>query len=361
MLAAMAAGYQRMLARDAAYYAARRVGVGGPVIRHEVPRLNLGKILGGALQARALAYLSLQQDADGVDLAGLRDLTKSAAAGAGFESMIACEHVLGGRAFHAGSRVNDARVNLHLFGVVEGEDDLILMGMVRDVTQRFVDGYLSPLLGSIDAANTARDGRKLPAEQRILRIGPATLLRHPRRALPAVVRLLVQPKLWLLAGWVARNAVAGLLRLPLEVLPAAVLPRYRSLPAPLRGYARYAERKLRLLRWSYLGLSLFYQLELTRAQIPLQRFGKCIEHLVSMLAVCHHAALGDATMRQVAALQAQLLQDKYRAVRLLSGLRAMQRTRRAVAGVGASVEAGTCSLLDDVEPQAFGHPWDRPS
>ena len=58
--------------------------------------------------------------------------------------------MLGGRAFHGGSRVNEARVNLHLFGVVEGEDDLILMGMVRDVTQRFVERYLSSLLGVID-------------------------------------------------------------------------------------------------------------------------------------------------------------------------------------------------------------------
>jgi alkylation response protein AidB-like acyl-CoA dehydrogenase len=97
MLAAMASGYQRMLARDASYYAMRRLGVGGPVIRHEVPRLNLGKILGGALQSRALAYLALQQDTDRVDLAGLRDLTKSAAAGASVESMRAAEHVLGGR------------------------------------------------------------------------------------------------------------------------------------------------------------------------------------------------------------------------------------------------------------------------
>ena len=156
MLAAMAAGYQRMLARDASHYALQRIGVGGPVIRHEMPRLNLGRILGGALQARSLAYLSLQQDADGADLAGLRDLTKSAAAGAGVESMLACEHVLGGRAFHGGSRVNDARVNLHLFGVVEGEDDLILMGMVRDVTQRFVERYLSSLLGVIEAGERDR-------------------------------------------------------------------------------------------------------------------------------------------------------------------------------------------------------------
>jgi alkylation response protein AidB-like acyl-CoA dehydrogenase len=360
MLAAMAAGYQRMLARDASHYALQRVGVGGPVIKHEVPRLNLGRILGGALQARSLAYLSLQQDADGVDLAGLRDLTKSASAGAGIESMLACEHVLGGRAFHGGSRVNDARVNLHLFGVVEGEDDLILMGMVRDVTQRFVDRYLGSLLGVIEAANKASSGTTLPAEQRILRIGAGTLLRRPGRSLAALARLAVQPSVWRLGGWVVGNAAVDLARLPLRLLPAAAFPRYSTLPAPLRGYARYAERKLRMLRWSYLGLSLFYQLELTRAQIPLQRFGKCIEHLVSMLAICHHAALGDETMRDVAALQAQLLQDKYRALRLFSGLRSMQRTRGAVARIGQSLEAGRCSLIDDIEAQPFGHSWEAP-
>jgi hypothetical protein len=360
MLAAMAAGYQRMLARDASHYARQRSGVGGPVIRHELPRLNLGRILGGALLARSLAYLSLQQDADGVDLAGLRDLTKSAAAGAAVESMLAAEHVLGGRAFHSGSRVNDARVNLHLFGVVEGEDDLILMGMVRDVTQRFVDRYLSALLGVIDAANTARDGTKVPAEQRILRIGLGTFLRYPGRTLAAKLHLVVQPKFWLLGAWVIGNAIADVVRLPLRLVPAAALPRYRALPRPLRGYARYAERKLRMLRWTYLGLSMFYQLELTRAQIPLQRLGKCIEFLVSMLAVCHHAALGDETMRQVAALEAQLLRDKYRALRLLSGLRSMQRTRRVVADVGATLEAGRCSLIADVDAEPFGHPWDAP-
>ena len=185
MLAAMAAGYQRMLARDASHYALRRSGVGGPVIRHEMPRLNLGRILGGALQARSLAYLSLQQDADGVDLAGLRDLTKSAAAGAGVESMLACEHVLGGRAFHGGSRVNEARVNLHLFGVVEGEDDLILMGMVRDVTQRFVE-RLSEL-----AARRHRSGERHARRRQAAR--RATHLAHrPRSAAeasgPRVVR-----------------------------------------------------------------------------------------------------------------------------------------------------------------------------
>ena len=171
-----------------------------------------------------------------------------------------------------------------------------------------------------------------------------------------MARLIVQPRLWLLAGWVLRSAAADAARLPLRLLPAGAFARYRALPAPLRGHARYAERKLRMLRYSYLGLSLFYQLELTRAQIPLQRLGKCIEHLVSMLAVCHHAALGDETMRDVAVLQAQLLQDKYRAVRLFSGLRSMERTRRAVASIGNSLETGRCSLLEGIEPEPFGHP-----
>ena len=99
MLAAMSAGYQRMFAADAAHYAAVRDGVGGRVIKHDLPRLGIAKMLGGALQARALAHLSLQQDTDGVDLAGLRDLTKSAASGTAMESLIACERVLGGRSF----------------------------------------------------------------------------------------------------------------------------------------------------------------------------------------------------------------------------------------------------------------------
>jgi hypothetical protein len=39
----------------------------------------------------------------------------------------------------------------------------------------------------------------------------------------------------------------------------------------------------------------------------------------------------------------------------------MQRTRRAVADIGAALEAGRCSLIDDIEPQPFGHPWDLPT
>lgn len=358
MLAAMSAGYQRMLARDAAFYAIRRIGVGGPVIKHELPRLALGRMLGGSLQARALAYLSLRQDADGVDLAGLRDLTKSAAASVGLESMIACERVLGGRAFDGGSRVNAARVNLHLFGVVEGEDDMIRMGMVRDVTQAFVRERLAVLLDVIRAANVGRDGQPVDADKRLLSIGPGAFLKAPARSSKALVALLGQRGFWRLMIWIVKQAGLGLLRLPLRLVPASLLPRYVGLPLRLRRYARFAERKLRGLKWTYLGLSLIYQLELTRAQIPLQRLGLCIEHLVSILAICHHVARQpDESQRDIAVLQAQLLKDKYDTIKLIGGLRELARLRRAVARVGRRIEDEQLGLFDGLDPEPFAHPW----
>ncbi len=358
MLAAMSAGYQRMLARDASYYAILRQGVGGPIIRHELPRLALGRMLGGSLQARALAFLALEQDASGADLAGLRDLTKSAAASVGLESMIACEHVLGGRAFDSASRVNAARVNLHLFGVVEGEDDMIRMGMVRDVTLPFVRRYLAPLLDVIRESNVGADGEPVPPAARLLAIGPKSLRRYPGRTLAAAGRLLLRAGFWRLLGWVVWNAVADLLRLPARLLPASMRSRYASLPAGLRRHACFAETRLRSLRWRYLALSMFYQLELTRAQIPLQRFGLCIEHLVSMLALCHHAAAGDESEQQVAALQAQLLKDKYDSIKLLRAPAEIGRLRATVGAIGDRIEAGELSMLDDVDAEPFAHPWD---
>jgi alkylation response protein AidB-like acyl-CoA dehydrogenase len=358
MLAAMSAGYQRMLARDASHYAMKRIGVGGPVIKHELPRLALGRMLGGSLQARALAYLSLQQDTDGVDLAGLRDLTKSAAATTGLESMIACEHVLGGRSFDGRSRVNAARVNLHLFGVVEGEDDMIRMGMVRDVTLRFVKEYLAALLDVIREANTDAEGKPVEASERILCIDLRTFLMYPGRCSTALLRLVKHSGFWKLGGWIARSAGTDLVRLPLRLVPTALMPRYAGLPPTLRRYARFAEQKLRGLRWTYLGLGLIYQLELTRAQIPLQRLGLCIEHLVSMLALCHHASLQDKSEHAVAALQAQLLKDKFKAIGLLGSLGELRRLRAAVDAIGKDIEAGENAMLRSVKAEPFAHPWD---
>jgi alkylation response protein AidB-like acyl-CoA dehydrogenase len=360
MLAAMASGYQRMFAADAAAYARSRQGVGGAVIKHELPRQHLGRMLGGALQSRALSHLSLEQDASGTDLAGLRDLTKSAAATSALESQIACERVIGGRAFDRSSRVHDARGNMHVFGVVEGEDDLILMGMVKDVTDAWTSRYMAGLLGVIQSINVGADGKPLPAADRILRLTPLTFLRQPRRCLLATVRLLTTLSFWKLVLWIVGNLLLEVLRLPLLVLPSRWIPRYQLLPEGLRRYARFAEARLRWLRWAYLGINLWFQLELTRAQIPLQRLGKTIEQLVTMLALCHHTAHHDASEQHIAALQCEQLQTRVKGSRLLTGLLQMERLRHLVEKVGDDVEKGQCSLLAGVKPQPVAHAWDAP-
>jgi hypothetical protein len=318
-------------------------------------------MLGGALQSRALSHLSLQQDADGFDLAGLRDLTKSAAATTALESQIACERVLGGRSFDQSSRVHQARHNMHVFGVVEGEDDLILMGMVKDVTDTFTTRYMAGMLGVIQSINEGPDGKPLPPDRRILRITPLLSLREPKRVLQATTRLLTKGAFWLLVLWIVANLLLELLRLPLRLLPTSWLPRYQLLPQGLRGYARFAESRLRSLRWAYLGINLWFQLELTRAQIPLQRLGKVIEQLVSMLALCHHAAaLQDDGLRRVAALQCEQLATRVRGTRLLTGLLQMDRLRTLVGAVGDDIEKDQCSLLKGVRPEPFAHPFEPP-
>lgn len=358
MLAAMAAGYQRMFAADAAAYALSRDGVGGLVGKHELPRQHLGRMLGGALQSQALSHLSLQQDAEGIDLAGLRDLTKSAAATSALESQIAAERVIGGRSFDKSSRVHEARANMHVFGVVEGEDDLILMGMVKDVTDAWTSRYMASMLSVIQSINEGPDGKPLPPDQRLLRITPLTVLTQPGKVLLATRRLLGKFAFWRLGGWVLGNALIELLRLPLYLLPTAWIPRYQLLPVPLRRYARFAEQRLRWLRWAYLGINLHFQLELTRAQIPLQRLGKVIEQLVTMLALCHHGAQRDGSQQRIAALQCEQLMTRVQGNRLLTGLWQMDRLRALVGQVGDDLEKKQCSLIAGVKPQPFAHVWE---
>jgi alkylation response protein AidB-like acyl-CoA dehydrogenase/uncharacterized membrane protein len=357
MLAAMSAGYQRMLAADAVHFARQRDGVGGRVIKHELPRLNLGKVLGGALQARALSHLSLQQDHSGTDLAGLRDLTKSAAAGTALESLHATEHVLGGRTFHLGQRSSDARANLHVFGVVEGEDDLILMGMVKDLTADFTGRYMAGLLGIIEGLNRGPDGQPVPAEQRILRINLQTFLRAPGKVLQATLKLVTLGSFWGLVGWILSNAVVELLRAPLRLVPTAWLGRYRALPEALRTPARRAEERLARLRWSYLFVNLWFQLELTRAQLPLQRLGKAIEHLTSIVALCWHVAGQSPELQRLAALQVHLLEQKLRGLRIATGLLEIERLRGLVAAVGQDLEGPAAPLIAGLEPEPFAAPW----
>src|SRR5262249_51238075 len=155
-----------------------------------------------------------------------------------------------------------------------GENDLILMGMVKDVTAAFTDRYLAGLLGVIQSTNQDAQGKPLPEAQRLLRLGPAEFRRAPGRCARATARLLAQSGFWRLVAWVVANALDDLAAVPGRLVPAAWLARYAALPAGLRPFARFAERRLRALRWTYLRINLVLQLELTRAQIPLQRLGK---------------------------------------------------------------------------------------
>ncbi|MGH8141584.1 MAG: acyl-CoA dehydrogenase family protein [Steroidobacteraceae bacterium] len=357
MLAAMSGGYQRMLAVDASRFARERPGVGGLVINHELPQLAIARMLGGSLQARSLAFLSLAQDAAGVDLAGLRDLTKSAAAQTGVESMMACEHVLGGRSFAQHSRVNAARANLHLFGVVEGEDDLIRMGAVKDVTLPFVDRYLSPLLDVLRRANTDAGGKTVASEERILRLGMREFLRFPRRSLVALGRLLVAPGLLPLGGWICGNAALDLARAASRVIPSGWLRAYRSLPPALRGHVRLAEWELRQARWTYLRLSLSFQLQLTSAQVALQRLGQRLEWLVSILALCHHSAVQDPSQQRIADLQCLLLRERVHASRRGLSSATLRRLQRALSRVARDVRGDEGGLFSRLPAEPYAHPW----
>jgi hypothetical protein len=240
---------------------------------------------------------------------------------------------------------------MHVFGVVEGEDDLILMGMVKDVTDTFTSRYMAGLLGVIQSINQGPDGQPLPPDRRILRITPPVLFAEPARVWQATTRLLAVGSFWRLIGWVIVNLLIEVLRLPLLLVPTSMHPRYQLLPEGLRRYARFAEQRLRWLRWAYLGINLWFQLELTRAQIPLQRLG------VTMLALCHHATQQDESQQRVAALQCEQLAVRVRGTRLLTGLVQMERLRRLVGAVGDDVEKGRCSLLDGVAAQPFAHPF----
>jgi alkylation response protein AidB-like acyl-CoA dehydrogenase len=356
MLTAMCAGYQKMMAADAVNYAKQRLGVGGLIIKHELPRLGIGKMLGGALASQALSHLSLSQDSQGVDLAGLRDISKSFAASAALTSLIACERVIGGRSFDKESRITEARVNMHVFGIVEGENDLILMGMIKDITSKFTSAYMMSMLGVLQEANMI-DGAPVSKEDRILKIDLKTFLKHPARCLTASAKLALKPGLYKLIGWILKSAVYEIPHLLGRLVPLSMKSRYEDIPSDLKKYVCYAERNLRKCKWLYLGISLYYQLEQTHAQVPIQRLGKKIELLVAMLALCAHASKQDRSQQSVAALQSEIMKIEIEGIQILKGLSSTETLRRHLAQVGDDAQNGLSSLIKDIKPQAFAHDW----
>ena len=80
---------------------------------------------------------------------------------------------------------------------------------------------------------------------------------------------------------------------------------------------------------------------------------------MSILAVCTHAAKSDASSQVVAALQAEALREKAANFRVARAIPLMERSRKNLESLGASLVKGECELISGVEPQAFAHPWDE--
>ena len=222
----------------------------------------------------------------------------------------------------------------------------ILSAQCTDV---LVNKVTPPLFAALPTPQKMADAELATIEQHVSRVN---FWRNKAKNLHAMANLLVDE-----FDSEVPQTMEDLIKLPGRLIPTGFLPRYAKLPKNLRGPARFAERKLRGERWTYLAINLALQLELTRAQIPLQRLGKRIEHLVSMLALCHHAAEQDESQQRVARLQAELLRDKFHGVRVIGSLRSMQRIRDAVADVGRDIEKGQQTLIQNVKPQPFAHPW----
>ena len=356
MLTAMCAGYQKMMATDSVNYATKRLGVGGYIIKHELPRLRIGKMLGGALTSQALSHLSLNQDANGVDLAGLRDISKSFAASSALESLISCERVIGGRSFDKTSRITEARVNIHVFGIVEGENDLILMGMIKDITSKFTSKYMSSMLSVLQEANM-NGTEQVDKKDRILKIDLKTFLKYPLRCAIATTKLLFKPGLYKLLAMIVFGAIGEIPNVLGRLIPLSQKSRYSDIPDDLKPYVAYAERNLRKCKWLYLGISLYYQLEQTSAQVPIHRLGKKIELLVAMLALCAHASKQDKTQQSVAALYSEILKIEIEGIQILKGLSSTENLRKYLKEVGDDAQNGVSTLIKDIKPEVFVHDW----
>jgi alkylation response protein AidB-like acyl-CoA dehydrogenase len=358
MLAAMSAGFQRMMAADAIAYASRREGVGGLVIKHELPRLGIVRILGGALVAQAFSHLALAQDAAGVDLAGLRDITKSAGARHALESLVACERLIGGRSLDNGSRISQARTTMHAFGIVEGEDDLIRLGMVKDISAAFTRKHLQGQLSILQAINLDKQGGLLPEAERIYTLSFSSFLKFPGRVGLAVTKLLLNAGTWKLLGWCLINLLGDLFHFFGRIVPTTWHSRYRALPGELGDYLRFSERGLRKSRWLYVLYNVVYQLELTRAQVPMQRLGKRIELLMSMAVLSCHAARLDNSIQHIAQAQAELIKLELAGLGFRASSRSLRKLRRSIALVIKDVQENSCSLVSTIGSQPVTHPWE---
>jgi hypothetical protein len=232
------------------------------------------------------------------------------------------------------------------------------MGMVKDITARFTSNYLQGLLSVLQEINTQADGSALPEQQRIYKLGAGSLIKFPGRTLKAIGKLMVKKDFWRLMGWVGVNGLKDIGSLPARLVPTAMLSRYARLPGNLGEHLRFSERGLRNCRWIYLLYNAFYQLELTRAQIPMQRLGKRIELLVAMAALCCHASRLDTSTQHIAELQAQLIKIDLKSLSCVGSFATIKTMRDSLAQITTDLESGECSMINAIKPQPFAHPWD---
>ena len=163
--------------------------------------------------------------------------------------------------------------------------------------------------------------------------------------------------LYKLIGWILKNAISEIPHIAGRFVPLWMKTRYSEVPNDLKKYVYYAERNLRKCKWLYLGISLYYQLEQTHAQVPIQRLGKKIELLVAMLALCTHASKQDESQQAIAALQSEIMKVEIEGIQILKGLSSTETLRRHLIKVGDDALNGNSSLIKDIKPQVFAHDW----
>ena len=111
------------------------------------------------------------------------------------------------------------------------------------------------------------------------------------------------------------------------------------------------------MKWRYLYITLIYQLELTKAQMPLVRMGQEIEVLVSALAMIFHYQDGSSDEQDVSTFKVRQLVAQFRNLRRSSPIDEMDRDRVLAERVGTRVLGGEMSCFDRVQPADMPIDW----
>ena len=181
--------------------------------------------------------------------------------------------------------------------------------------------------------------------------------KHPVRSTQALIYMLFSTSFYKLVFWVVSNIVTDLYGLFAKLAPLSLRSEYQDIPKELRGYVYFARKELRKSRWVYFLLSSYYQLELTHAQIPIQRFGKYIENLMAILCLCTHASKLGSSEQKIATFYTEVLKNETEAITILKNLSATQTLRTNLKNLLDEVAKGENTFIADIKPQQFAHDW----